>query len=786
MKFLIMCIAMFSVAAWAAEEPKKYDDMSNLNFRNQQEKKFDSKGRLIETIDTNRKLDFSESGMGNFGSKEYRAKLAEDKRLEKVKKACGEWFEAIQLLEADENTTDKAGYDVTQIVTDNSKIRKSGGGILAYITAAKIFKVNATRHTEGVEAQQLKAALDEMLYRKGGEVVIGPGHGVSIAYPMELLLVRYQSWKAQRTPVDEVRPAKSADLWPGAVPKSAERVTKKITLLPGIGGWRSTGLYVPPGEIVTITTSGIKGSLRAQIGCHTDGLPEQILAIDDETGKPDKEIPINLAKVKMGWQKVTDNRALWRWPECTRSFNINRPREEIAFALGGILYFIWNGGGDKPLTIEVSGCVEMPYFRLGIDDDEKWVNELRDKPAPWAELATKNVIITVQSKHVRKITQMTALAQWWGKAIAIQHRLAGRRLATDGESPLLRKEAVHYSVNELGKLVSDGIPDAEILVRLSKVKAKQDQSNPSGPVAQAQQVHPGLVDPSAYTNNYEFFTQANTDKKTLKPLYLENEYLPTPDRIVDDTQISAGAGHSGYPVMCMSWGSGMMDLNGLQRHGSCGAMHEIGHNMGQGRNGIYALPGNGEVICNVYGCAVMNLVNGTSLRKICAGNWNNVAKSIYKTKDYWSKADVFDRLVFYLTLADYFGWQTYLAAVNDSYDKYQTEAVGDRMCCCFSNIVKRDLTPYFKLWGLPLSAGTYTYTGKWPPWPTDDEMKTLFDKPISTKSANDTSAEDDNLRIVSSPEDVPTRRQLRAQPKLKKVSELEAERAAKAAEEAEL
>lgn len=636
--------ALFLMPAFARAQDKP----TEITFRNEQPAKLDSKGRKIETIETDRKITLGEDGL--LSSKEYREKLAEDERLRKLAKECGEWFERVQLLDA-----------------------KKPGGMLAYIEAMRIFKVSdAVRREEGRAASQLKASLDEMLRRRGGEIMVGPGHGVSIDDPMELLLLRYQSNLAQSTPVKELKPAKSADLWPGPVAKEAQRVTKKVYLNSAVGGWLSTGLYAPPGEVIRIRALTLGGgdNLRVQIGCHSDKLDPQIMALK-EGGGVDKEAPINLMAVKMGWQEITDNRSLWRWPDCVRSFKITKRKAEVGFALGGMLYFQYSAGkSGKIMEVEVSGCVEAPRFRLGIDTNDDWNTRLSKLPAPWGELETKNVILTFPSNAARNVTNMLEVAQWWGKATAMQYRLSGRKLATD-----------------FGK-----------------------------------------------------------------------DHLPRPERLVDDTQISIGAGHSGYPIMHMGWSGGMLNLRSLKAAGNWGSMHEIGHNMGQGANGVYTIPGNIEVICNFYGTFVMNKLNGTSLRRIHAESWKNVAAKINGSAYGWAQAQVFERLVFYMTLADYFGWDPFLEAVNDT-DKIPKECDQpvDPLLVRLSKSTGRDLTPYFDMWKLRYSKGAARFTSKFPPWPVEEEKAKLFeDDPYAHLDG-----ESSEVRAPSDPCDVKTKRQLR-------------------------
>ena len=736
-----MAIGVLAAAAAALAQ-------AELTFRGAKPAEVTKQGHVIERLDYDRKI-VATNGLPS--AAEYRAELKERERMKKVAREVGPWFDAIQRLEIDQRTgEEKYGGDGGGLAGDGTGTApgQSGAGMVAYIEAMRVFNSDTSEGgSVSKDARQLKAALEELLYRRGGEVVCGPSHGVSIKWPLELLLVRYQSWKAQSLPLDELYPAKSADLWPGKVPEDAQRVTKKVRLYPGEGGWVSTGLYVPPGEVVTLDCGSLSGTLTAQIGCHSDKLDPKIVPLDEDGNPMDNPYdpqPINLQKVKMGWQQITDNRPLWRWPDMVRTFRVTKKRQEIGHVLGGVLWFRWEGG-NRPMDVEVSGCVQMPWFRLGIDTNEEWVETLSKHPAPWAEVQTKTVILTVPSEDVRGVRDMQALAQWWGKAAAIMLRVSGHALPTDSEADNFRPAKREWGIldKKLVQMNPDAPPDQEELVREARKASKETVDRYGLPTVAQEEVPVDALAPRA-----------------IKKPSRENEPKNTPIRIVDDTQISIGAGHSGYPIMCMDWGGGMMNLAGLQRAGSWGALHEIGHNMGQGPGGIYQLPGNTEVVNNFYSSCTMNLLNGTPFPKIRASAWNTVADKVAKkTPDLWQKADVAERLVFYMTLAHHFGVESVMAVTYGKNDKLPANATGDRLCCAWSRAVGRDLTPYFELWGLPLSKAAYTYTQDWPPWPTPEQKDTLFD---AGSGLADRYAEDLSDVDFGHPEDVKTRRQLRA------------------------
>ena len=239
---------------------------AQLTFRNDKPAEVTRQGHVIEKLDYDRKI-VATNGLPS--AAEYRAELKERERMRKVAREVGPWFDAIQRLEIDQKAAEERyaddGGGLAGDGVGGKATGQTGQGMVAYVETMRIFNSDTEEGGSlAKDARQLKAALEELLYRRGGEVVCGPSRGVSIKWPLELLLVRYQSWKAQRLGMDELYPAKSADLWPGKVPADAERVRKKVRLYPGEGGWVSTGLYVPPGEVVTLDCGALSGTLTAR------------------------------------------------------------------------------------------------------------------------------------------------------------------------------------------------------------------------------------------------------------------------------------------------------------------------------------------------------------------------------------------------------------------------------------------------------------------------------------------------------------------------------------------
>lgn len=175
-------------------------------------------------------------------------------------------------------------------------------------------------------------------------------------------------------------------------------------LVNGVNGagnkvWRSTGLYVPPETDVTINvpSSVTRKQLQFQIGCQTD----------------------NLSKCDQ----------LMRPPCVTRLFAVTAEEVTVASLWGGLLYVVLPPSSDAgQLEITVHNAVKAPYFQKGKTSTEEWLSTIRNLPAPWAELETDSVILTVPSDSVKTLETPEQLLQLWDCVMDAIFQLAGTRL----------------------------------------------------------------------------------------------------------------------------------------------------------------------------------------------------------------------------------------------------------------------------------------------------------------------------------------------------------------------
>ncbi|XP_048680075.2 LOW QUALITY PROTEIN: TRPM8 channel-associated factor 2-like [Caretta caretta] len=196
--------------------------------------------------------------------------------------------------------------------------------------------------------------------------------------------------------------------------------------------WRSTGLYLPRGNTVTFifpsTVTGV--GLQVQIGCHSDDLSRA-----EELKRP----PVVIHRCDVKDQKISVS-SLW----------------------GGLIYIIVPKGSLLGgVSITVKGAVQAPFFRLGKTSKSQWLTCIRHYPAPWAELATQNISLTVPADSIRPIEDPEPLLTLWEQIMTAVAKLA----ATPAKFP--RPERIVADVQISAGWMHAGYP---VMCHLDSVK----------------------------------------------------------------------------------------------------------------------------------------------------------------------------------------------------------------------------------------------------------------------------------------------------------------------------
>ena len=190
---------------------------------------------------------------------------------------------------------------------------------------------------------------------------------------------------------------KAADLF-GKISPGAARISRHVTINPKSERWHTTGLYAAPGEVVVVNVPEPwrNRGLKVRISGHTDGIPLK--------------------------------HKLVRLPAPpSRSFEVTGAETLVASAFGGAVYI---DTGTKPLQepafpVSISNAVAAPGFKLGSTSPDLWRTSLKSAPAPYAELMSDRVILSVPSEWIRDIDDPTELVAYWDHIVELHDELGG-------------------------------------------------------------------------------------------------------------------------------------------------------------------------------------------------------------------------------------------------------------------------------------------------------------------------------------------------------------------------
>ena len=149
-----------------------------------------------------------------------------------------------------------------------------------------------------------------------------------------------------------------------------------------------------PGEVVTVRVPGELASAgwRIRIGAHSDHL----------------------------WHLDS-----WkRFPDVTRTFAVKAAETPVACAFGGLIYVDTPKASDTgEVKVEFTKAVRAPHYVHSKTTLAEW-KELRAAPAPWGELETKKIVLTLPASVLRTLDDPVALMKTWDETLDLVADLA--------------------------------------------------------------------------------------------------------------------------------------------------------------------------------------------------------------------------------------------------------------------------------------------------------------------------------------------------------------------------
>ncbi|XP_058929462.1 TRPM8 channel-associated factor 2 [Kogia breviceps] len=325
-------------------------------------------------------------------------------------------------------TPEKQSYHFRKALSEFQLIVKHGGGTLEKSWLAKLGADGAgflQIPAEGVPAYaSLHRLLRKMLHLSGLPAVSRENPVASDSYEAALLCL---ATELARSGTDCSQLAQGLGTWSCSSSSypSEHAITVEIDgSNPGSGdSWVSTGLYLPNGQNaeVSLPEAAVFAGLKVQIGCHTDDL--------------------------------TSASKLSRAPVVTHQCCMDRTKRSISCLWGGLLYVIVPKGNKLgPVSVTIKRAVPAPYYRLGKTSLEEWKRRIQESTAPWGELATDNIILTVPTADLQALEDPESLLHLWDEMMRAIARLAAQPF------PFLRPERIVADVQISAGWMHSGYP----------------------------------------------------------------------------------------------------------------------------------------------------------------------------------------------------------------------------------------------------------------------------------------------------------------------------------------
>lgn len=205
--------------------------------------------------------------------------------------------------------------------------------------------------------------------------------------------------------------------------------------------------------------------------------------------------------------------------------------------------------------------------------------------------------------------------------------------------------------------------------------------------------------------------------------------LHHPMRFVVDRQISAGAGHSGYPAMATTDWTNSIASGAIVNSGSWGLWHELGHNH---QAPPFTMEGQTEVSVNIFSmlCEVMG--TGKNYESCWGGGMGPYGMSS-ELKKYFTGSQTYKdapnkvQLFFWVELMYHLGFDAFRQVALQYHDKpYDNGKLSDEkkwewVMSAFSKVTGKNMGPFFEIWRMPVSEHARAKMKNLPVWlPSSD------------------------------------------------------------------
>ncbi len=250
----------------------------------------------------------------------------------------------------------------------------------------------------------------------------------------------------------ELKKHPAADYIYGHIDDNAKAVKKLIISDPIYRSPMTTGLYLAPGEVATVTVKGLKEGEKIKLTTHqqdslgydggfsdnfnpnTDPSYSKLSSTEKYFRYWDLKLIEEAANASKEGRKANYTQfdfslqGQWKWQNqkvpCMGSvFEISNGTQQIGSIYGGPLYL---QPTSSAVEIEISGALETPHYILGVTTKAEFENNLRNAPGLIATLDVENGQLIGLANYMQECDDIEKLAYFWHSVFAINSSLNGR------------------------------------------------------------------------------------------------------------------------------------------------------------------------------------------------------------------------------------------------------------------------------------------------------------------------------------------------------------------------
>jgi len=232
----------------------------------------------------------------------------------------------------------------------------------------------------------------EQLVKAHAHAIVPQAHApIGLDQPLERVLIAREIDQWLRNPSIRRSPHPAAAVFPGDVDAEVDRRWHSVLLNPSVPDWQSTGYYLPPGGVVEVRVPPVlrDAGFRVRVGAHSDRNWHHA-----------------------NWQRI---------PEITIEQELTGELTQVGSPFGGLVYLVVPrnrvNAQDTATMVKLRGVVTAPRYVLGQTDVQQWQSTIRHAPAPWAELETSKLIITLPSSVIRELDDPTTVLEVWDRVM---------------------------------------------------------------------------------------------------------------------------------------------------------------------------------------------------------------------------------------------------------------------------------------------------------------------------------------------------------------------------------